>query len=82
MRKNRDGALWAKELKELGWEQMLLSRLGFHGTLREDDVAEYTRRSIPTVRKHFRRLVESGKARADRVVDVGSIVDPTRTTRR
>jgi len=54
--------LWEKELKELGWPQMIQNRLSFHGGLRVHDVSENTGCGIHTVRKHFRREVEAGRA--------------------
>ena len=53
---------WAEELKENGWPRLLESRLAFHGRLWIQDVSQATGRGIHTTRKHFRCLVESGKA--------------------
>ena len=53
--------LWHKELKR-GWQNMLRDRLKFHGGLCLDEVAKCTSRSKQTVRKHFRRAVDSGIA--------------------
>lgn len=53
--------LWQVELKR-GWQNMLKSRLEFHGGLLLEDVVKCTGRSAQTVRKHFRRAVEAGIA--------------------
>ena len=53
---------WKKELKELGWERMLLSRLEFQGAISTKDVMEMTGKGRSTVTKHMSRLVETGKA--------------------
>lgn len=54
---------WIAELKKFGWEGMLVDRLRFHGGLTIKDVSEQTGVSKQTVKKHFKQLVESGKAK-------------------
>lgn len=53
---------WTEELETKGWENMLKDRLAFHGRLKLEEVAHFTDTSVPTVRKHFRRLVAKGVA--------------------
>ena len=67
---------WADELKDLGWERMLVSRLEFHGRLTEAMVIHNTGRSRSTVHKHFQRLVEAGKARSDIFRGEPAIIPP------
>ena len=58
-------SLWSRELKELGWQGMLMNRLRFQHSLRLSDVAECTGRCKATVRNHFRRLASTGLARME-----------------
>ncbi len=56
---------WNRELKELGWETMLKSRLAFHGRLALSSVVTHTGRGKSTVRQHFERLARDGRARIE-----------------